>query len=81
MSSGDERMTPTQAQRYLLSLELFGMRFGLDRMQRLTTALKKAMSSDAGLLNEAARFVSSKPSSKVQESRRRAWTLIENAMK
>jgi dihydrofolate synthase/folylpolyglutamate synthase len=27
------------AERYLLSLELFGMRFGLDRMRRLTTAL------------------------------------------
>ena len=27
------------AERYLLSLELFGMRFGLDRMQRLMTAL------------------------------------------
>jgi dihydrofolate synthase/folylpolyglutamate synthase len=28
-----------QAERYLLSLELFGMRFGLDRMRRLMTAL------------------------------------------
>jgi dihydrofolate synthase / folylpolyglutamate synthase len=28
-----------EAERYLLSLELFGMRFGLDRMQRLMTAL------------------------------------------
>jgi dihydrofolate synthase/folylpolyglutamate synthase len=28
-----------EAERYLLSLELFGMRFGLDRMRRLTTAL------------------------------------------
>jgi dihydrofolate synthase/folylpolyglutamate synthase len=27
------------AERYLLSLELFGMRFGLDRMRRLTTVL------------------------------------------
>ena len=27
------------AERYLLSLELFGMRFGLDRMRRLMTAL------------------------------------------
>src|SRR5579872_5144354 len=33
-------MTPEQAQRYLLSLELFGMRFGLDRMRRLMTALE-----------------------------------------
>ena len=32
-------MTPEQAQRHLLSLELFGMRFGLDRMRRLMTAL------------------------------------------
>jgi dihydrofolate synthase / folylpolyglutamate synthase len=32
-------VTPEDAQRYLLSLELFGMRFGLDRMQRLMTAL------------------------------------------
>ena len=32
-------MTPEEAERYLLSLELFGMRFGLDRMQRLMTAL------------------------------------------
>src|SRR6202034_2044441 len=32
-------MTGTQAERYLLSLELFGMRFGLERMRRLMTAL------------------------------------------
>ena len=32
-------MSPDEAERYLLSLELFGMRFGLDRMQRLMTAL------------------------------------------
>jgi dihydrofolate synthase/folylpolyglutamate synthase len=32
-------VTPEDAERYLLSLELFGMRFGLDRMQRLMTAL------------------------------------------
>jgi dihydrofolate synthase / folylpolyglutamate synthase len=32
-------VTPDEAQRYLLSLELFGMRFGLDRMRRLMTAL------------------------------------------
>ncbi len=32
-------MTPIEAERYLLSLELFGMRFGLDRMRRLMTAL------------------------------------------
>src|ERR1051325_11516167 len=31
--------TPQQAERYLLSLELFGMRFGLERMRRLMTAL------------------------------------------
>ena len=33
------RFTPHDAERYLLSLELFGMRFGLDRMRRLMTAL------------------------------------------
>ena len=32
-------MTYPEAERYLLSLELFGMRFGLDRMRRLMTAL------------------------------------------
>jgi dihydrofolate synthase/folylpolyglutamate synthase len=32
-------MTQPEAERYLLSLELFGMRFGLDRMRRLMTAL------------------------------------------
>ena len=32
-------MTPAAAERHLLSLELFGMRFGLDRMRRLMTAL------------------------------------------
>jgi dihydrofolate synthase/folylpolyglutamate synthase len=32
-------MTPEEAESYLLSLELFGMRFGLDRMWRLMTAL------------------------------------------
>jgi dihydrofolate synthase / folylpolyglutamate synthase len=32
-------VNPGEAERYLLSLELFGMRFGLDRMQRLMTAL------------------------------------------
>jgi dihydrofolate synthase/folylpolyglutamate synthase len=32
-------MTPQEAERYLLSRELFGMRFGLDRMRRLMTAL------------------------------------------
>ncbi len=31
--------TLVEAERYLLSLELFGMRFGLDRMRRLMTAL------------------------------------------
>jgi dihydrofolate synthase / folylpolyglutamate synthase len=31
--------TIDDAERYLLSLELFGMRFGLDRMRRLMTAL------------------------------------------
>ncbi|HLH65940.1 MAG TPA: folylpolyglutamate synthase/dihydrofolate synthase family protein [Solirubrobacteraceae bacterium] len=32
-------MTGEEAERWLLSLELFGMRFGLDRMRRLMTAL------------------------------------------
>ena len=32
-------MTSEDAERYLLSLELFGMRFGLDRMRRLMTTL------------------------------------------
>jgi dihydrofolate synthase/folylpolyglutamate synthase len=32
-------VTQAEAERYLLSLELFGMRFGLDRMRRLMTAL------------------------------------------
>ena len=32
-------MTFRQAEEYLLGLELFGMRFGLDRMHRLMTVL------------------------------------------
>jgi dihydrofolate synthase/folylpolyglutamate synthase len=32
-------LTPEEAERYVLSRELFGMRFGLDRMWRLMTAL------------------------------------------
>jgi dihydrofolate synthase / folylpolyglutamate synthase len=32
-------VTPQEAERYVLSRELFGMRFGLDRMRRLMTAL------------------------------------------
>ncbi len=32
-------MTPEEAERRVLDLELFGMRFGLDRMRRLMTAL------------------------------------------
>jgi len=32
-------VTPEEAEQRLLSLELFGMRFGLDRMRRLMTAL------------------------------------------
>ena len=32
-------MTPDEAEQRLLALELFGMRFGLDRMRRLMTAL------------------------------------------
>jgi dihydrofolate synthase/folylpolyglutamate synthase len=32
-------VTPEEAERYILSRELFGMRFGLDRMRRMMTAL------------------------------------------
>jgi dihydrofolate synthase / folylpolyglutamate synthase len=32
-------VTPEEAERYVLSRELFGMRFGLDRMRRMMTAL------------------------------------------
>ena len=32
-------MTPEEAERYVLDRELFGMRFGLDRMRRLMTVL------------------------------------------
>ncbi len=32
-------MTPEEAERYILARELFGMRFGLDRMRRLMTTL------------------------------------------
>src|SRR5436309_3015174 len=32
-------MTPEEAERYVLDRELFGMRFGLDRMRRMMTAL------------------------------------------
>src|SRR5437868_4210858 len=32
-------MTPREAEQYLLGLELFGMRFGLDRMHKLMTVL------------------------------------------
>jgi dihydrofolate synthase/folylpolyglutamate synthase len=37
--SSSRKWTVDDAERYLLSLELFGMRFGLDRMRRLMTAL------------------------------------------
>jgi dihydrofolate synthase/folylpolyglutamate synthase len=37
--------TPRDAERYLLALELFGMRFGLDRMRRLMTALGRPQGS------------------------------------
>jgi dihydrofolate synthase / folylpolyglutamate synthase len=36
---GSTSWSREEAERYLLSLELFGMRFGLDRMRRLMTAL------------------------------------------
>jgi dihydrofolate synthase/folylpolyglutamate synthase len=35
------RWTLADAERYLLGLELFGMRFGLDRMRRLLTAMEQ----------------------------------------
>ena len=38
-SSGDRRGASRDAEAHLLSLELFGMRFGLERMRRLLTAL------------------------------------------
>ncbi len=37
--SGGSYWTPAQAERHLRSLELFGMRFGLDRMRRMMTVL------------------------------------------
>jgi dihydrofolate synthase/folylpolyglutamate synthase len=37
--SSSTRWTLDEAERYLLGLELFGMRFGLDRMRRLMTTL------------------------------------------
>jgi dihydrofolate synthase/folylpolyglutamate synthase len=36
---GETIVTPEEAERYILSRELFGMRFGLDRMRRLMTAM------------------------------------------
>ena len=39
------RWTLADAERYLLSLELFGMRFGLDRMRRMLTALDQPQES------------------------------------
>src|SRR5205807_8273951 len=39
MTQSGAAMTPEEAERYVLSKELFGMRFGLDRMRRLMTAL------------------------------------------
>lgn len=38
-TAASSRWTLADAERYLLGLELFGMRFGLDRMRRLLTAL------------------------------------------
>ena len=39
MSEAKRSWSPARAEAYLRSLELFGMRFGLDRMQRLMTAM------------------------------------------
>ncbi|MGH2913302.1 MAG: Mur ligase family protein, partial [Solirubrobacteraceae bacterium] len=36
---GDSSWSPDRAERHLRSLELFGMRFGLDRMRRMMTVL------------------------------------------
>ena len=44
--------TPAQAEQWLLSLELFGMRFGLERMRRLMTALDSPQESFRSVLNE-----------------------------
>jgi dihydrofolate synthase/folylpolyglutamate synthase len=38
-ATGGRRWSQAEAEEYLLSLELFGMRFGLDRVRRLLTAL------------------------------------------
>ena len=38
-TAGGRRWSQAEAEDYLLSLELFGMRFGLDRVRRLLTAL------------------------------------------
>lgn len=38
-------MTPEEAERYVLDRELFGMRFGLDRMRRMMTVLGSPQSS------------------------------------
>ncbi len=43
------RWTLADAERYLLSLELFGMRFGLDRMRRLLTALDQPQEAFASI--------------------------------
>ena len=39
MPGGSLRRGPERAERHLRSLELFGMRFGLDRMRRMMTVL------------------------------------------
>src|SRR3954469_19638673 len=39
VGGGGVRWSEADAERYLLGLELFGMRFGLDRMRRLLTTL------------------------------------------
>jgi dihydrofolate synthase/folylpolyglutamate synthase len=38
-AAGDSPWSPDRAERHLRSLELFGMRFGLDRMRRMMTVL------------------------------------------
>jgi dihydrofolate synthase / folylpolyglutamate synthase len=38
-AGGDSPWSPDRAERHLRSLELFGMRFGLDRMRRMMTVL------------------------------------------
>ncbi|MBV9536381.1 MAG: hypothetical protein JO321_13310 [Solirubrobacterales bacterium] len=46
---GSRAWTLAEAERYLSSLELFGMRFGLDRMRRLMTTLQRPQEQFASI--------------------------------